>query len=111
MSEKTIYVSDRRRAYFVRLDEHGKWMLGIATENEPGYNEVRADSDVGGAYPDELAATTVADELNKRLGLDKRDAAMIVASSIRVSDVRQADEDGGSTVRRRPNRFRRTKGG
>jgi hypothetical protein len=103
-----LRVSDRRRAYFARLGDSGKWTLGIVTENEPGYHAVRKDSDVGGDYPDELAAKEVADDLNRRLGLDARDVAMIVASSIRVSDVRQETEDG-STLRRRPNRFRRTK--
>lgn len=121
LGTRTVIVSDKRRCYFVRLNDQGKWCLGIVTENEPGYNEVKPDSDVGGVFEDdrgpdgkpklgtgEIHAHEVADELNKKLGLDKRDAANIITSSIRVSDVRVVNEDG-STVRRRQNRFGRTK--
>lgn len=100
---KTIIVSDRRRAYFAVLGETGKWTLGIVTENEPGYHLTKPDSDVGGDYPGEVEANSMADALNKRLGLEPRDAALIVASSIRVSDVKRADD----TVQKRPHRERK----
>src|SRR5581483_5069031 len=102
-------IIDKRRAYFVTIDSHtGKWKIALVTENEPGYNDVDPETDIGKPFDDEITATEVCDLLNVRLGLDKRDVANIITSSIRISDVRIENEDG-STIRRRPQRFQRTR--
>ena len=98
---------EKRFAYFVVLRDDGHYTLGIATENESGYNLVKPGSDIGGSYgtgiDGEIAADKVSQALNKRLGLEPREAALIVASSIRVSDIQRDDE----TIKARPHRQRR----
>lgn len=98
-----MIIPDKRRAYFATLNPQGKWVLGIATENEKDYNLIKFDSDLGGEYKDKDDANQVANDANEKLGITPREAAMIVASSIMVSDVKRDD----GTIARRPLRKRR----
>lgn len=72
----------RRLAYVPVLDERGRHRLGIAEEGEPGYYNVKDDSDVGGTFASREAAQAVADSCNERLGLTPQEAADIVLSSV-----------------------------
>lgn len=101
---RTVVVGVKRRVYFAVMRDDGRWTLGIATENEPGYHLVKSDSDIGGAYENEGHARATANACNSTLGFTPKEAALIVASSIAVSDVRSPE---GGSVKRRPMRHRR----
>ena len=68
-------------AFCVAMGREGdgaNYILGVAEENEYGYRPYR-----GLSFDSWDAAQARADEMNERLGLSKRDAALIVASTMR----------------------------
>jgi hypothetical protein len=64
------------RAYSA-LDEGSGYVIGLATENEPGYHRLNY-----GPYETEAEARAVAENLNSRLGVSTRRALLIVGSSM-----------------------------
>ena len=83
MKRKTrvVHVEHRNLAYFPVVAKDG-WRMGIAEEGKPGYFKVKDESDLGGTYPSREEAQATADAMNERLGLSKKAAAKIVASSL-----------------------------
>jgi hypothetical protein len=71
-----------RFAYVGVITAQGECRIGIAVEGEPGYNQVREDSDVGGTYETIDAAQKVADVYNERRGIDAEEAHKIVISTM-----------------------------
>jgi len=81
MAKKQKEVQTPRVAYtYVSVGQ--KHRLAIVKEGEKGYEEVRPDSDLGGDYKTKKEVEFVADDMNKRLGLSKEDAAKIVAAAM-----------------------------
>jgi hypothetical protein len=69
---------DKRMAYAVIWLDGSGWGIGVAVEDEPGYHPVAEY----GPYTSGRAWKVV-DGLNRRLGLDEKTAALIIASSMR----------------------------
>lgn len=72
-----------RIAYTAVLTDAGEYRLGIAKEGETGYYAVREDSDAGGAFESLASARIAADAYNERLGLTKKEAAILVCGTMR----------------------------
>lgn len=58
------------------------WILGVAEENQAGYRPY-----LGLFFPTEDEARQCADQLNDRLCLSRHDAALIIASSMRIQNL------------------------
>ncbi len=73
-----------RLAYFINdLDEdNGKIVPCVAEENVAGYSRVDYDWKCSMAEAKELV-----DDMNKRMGISKKDALMIIASSMRAQNL------------------------
>jgi hypothetical protein len=73
---KSLRIDKKRVAYAVTTEDGLEWGVGIVTENQAGYRPV----DGYGPY-DEERAEGVAERLNLRIGVDKKTALKIVATS------------------------------
>lgn len=82
MKTKILGIRPREIAYTVVLDPQGKWRLGIAERNSPGYYPVKEESDAGGTFKNREEGQGIADDYNKRLGLTPLQAMEIVLSSL-----------------------------
>lgn len=69
------------------------WYLGLATRDEPGYNQLKPGY---GPYKNEKAAREHADELNSKLGLTSEEACLIVLSTIGAQNREEAQDHSHS---------------
>ncbi|MDD3092473.1 MAG: hypothetical protein PHG80_12675 [Methanoregulaceae archaeon] len=83
--------SEKRKAFFVseiRTNDHGEYIALIAVEGESGFYVT--DWCWG---KDFKVAQDIADERNARLGLSKKEAAVIVCSTMRSVKMPEADDE------------------
>lgn len=65
-------------AFVAVMDRVGAWQLGVAVEDEPGYNPIE-----GKAFDTREEATLWANGLNDHIGLSNEDAARIITTTMR----------------------------
>jgi hypothetical protein len=65
-----------KRYAFAEVCEGDAWKLGVAVANEPGYHPCKR------VFKSQDEAREWADGLNEHIGLDRRAAALIIASTM-----------------------------